>query len=318
VQAALCLSALSAGSAVAQAPGGIAPEAYAAELSEIVRQAPLLPLASSRILVTPPSVGWEMGMVSWVVSDREGLIYLFQRGDKADPIVVVDRQGQVVRSWGKGLFKTPRGSRLDPDGNVWTTDAKTSIVTKFTPQGKKLLEISVGGVPADCETAFCGTTDVGFGPNGSLFVADGYRNARIVEYTADGRLVREWGRPGTGPGEFQLPHSIVVGEGVVYVADRENGRVQLFDLEGKYLREWPKYGKTFSLALAPGVVWLATQHRNEPNLAPGWLLEVDRRTGNVLGYVNATGVHGIHAGPRGELLIAPGPERKPQLLRSPD
>lgn len=299
-------------------PAAITPEAYAAELREIIRQAPLLSLESSPILVSPPAVGWELGFVSWLTTDRKGLIYLFQRGNQADPIVVLDRQGRIVRSWGKGLYQTPHSIRLDPDGNVWTTDAKSSIVTKFTPNGRKLLEISVGGVPKDCATAFCGTTDVGFGPRGSVFVADGYRNARILEYTATGRLVREWGHPGTGPGEFQLPHSIVVDEaGIIYVADRENGRVQLFDLEGRYLREWPKYGKTFSLALAPGVIWLATQHRNEPNLAPGWLLKVDRRSGAVVGYVNATGVHGMHAGPGGELLIAPGPERKPQVFRSP-
>jgi hypothetical protein len=150
-----------------------------------------------------------------------------------------------------------------------------------------------------------------------VFIADGYRNARILKYTGDGRLVREWGSAGTGPGEFQLPHSIVVADGVVYVADRENGRVQLFDLDGKYLREWPKYGKTFSLALGPGVVWLATQHRNEPNFAPGWLLEVDRKTGKVIGYVPATAVHGLHADPEGVLLTAPGPARKPQLIAKP-
>jgi len=302
----------------AQQPSGITPEAYAAELREIIRQAPLVPLASSRIMVSPPSVGWALGMVSWLVTDREGLIYLLQRGDKADPIVVLDRQGRVVRSWGKGLYQTPHSIRLDLDGNIWTTDAKSSSVTKFTPEGNKLLEISVGGVPPDCATGFCGTTDVGFGPHGSVFVADGYRNARIVEFTADGRFVKAWGHAGTGPGEFQLPHSIVVDEeGIIYVADRENGRVQLFDLEGRYLRQWPKYGKTFSLALAPGVVWLATQHRNEPNGSPGWLLKVDRHTGNVVGYVNATGVHGMYASPSGEVLFAPGPEQKPQILRTP-
>jgi hypothetical protein len=306
------------GLAAAQAQAAPSPEAYAAELREIIRRAPLLPLASSPIPVAPPAAGWQMGMVSWVVGDREGLIYLLQRGANADPVVVLDRQGRVVRSWGKGLYQMPHGIRLDPAGNVWTADAKSSIVRKFTPGGKQLLQIAVGGVPADCEAAFCGTTDVAFGPQGRVFIADGYKNARILEYTADGRLVREWGHSGTGPGEFQLPHSIVVDEaGIVYVADRENGRVQLFDLQGKYLREWPKYGKTFSLALAPGVIWLGTQQRNEPNLTAGWLLKVDRRTGAVLGYVNAAGVHGMHAGQDGELLTAPGPERKPQVFRNP-
>jgi len=301
-----------------QQPTQMTPEAYSAALGEIIRQSPRASLESSPISIVAPAPGWELGMVSWIVTDREGLIYLLQRGKQADPIVVVDRQGRVVRSWGKDRYQTPHSIRIDPDGNVWTADAKSSLVTKYRPDGTTLLEISVGGVPKDCETAFCGTTDVGFGPGGRVFVADGYRNARIMEYTADGRLVREWGRPGRGPGEFRLPHSIVVDEqGVIYVADRENARVQRFDLEGKFLGEWPKYGKTFSLALAPGVVWLGSQDPHQPNLSPGWLIQVNRLTGNVAGYANATGVHGIHATERGELLFAPGPEQRPQLLKAP-
>ncbi|MBI4521439.1 MAG: 6-bladed beta-propeller [Gemmatimonadetes bacterium] len=232
---------------------------------------------------------------------------------------MLDRDGRFVRSFGKGLYTTPHAIRIDPQGNVWTTDAKTSRVIKFTPEGRILMEISVGGQPADCQGAFCGTTDIAFAPNGNLFIADGYRNARILEYTPDGRKLREWGEAGTGPGQFRLPHSIAVDEaGIVYVADRENGRVQRFDLTGRYLGEWPKYGKTFGLALSPGAVWLATQTRNLPNLSPGWLMKVDRRTGDLAGYVEVTGVHGMAVTSDGELLVGPGPDSaRPQHFRQP-
>jgi hypothetical protein len=258
-----------------------------------------------------------MGMVSWVAADRNGLIYLLQRGDQADPIVVMNRDGKVVRSWGAGLFVMPHAIRIDPQGNVWTTDAASSRVIKFKPDGARLMEIAVGGQPTPCRNNFCGTTDIAFARNGHLFISDGYANARILEYTGDGRKIHEWGTPGTGPGQFRLPHSIQIDEdGVVYVADRENGRVQRFTPDGAYLGEWAAFGKTFSLKAEPGAMWLATQPRNEPNLSPGWLLKIDRKAGAVLGYVEVTGVHGMDVMPNGELLVGPGPGAKaPQWFR---
>ena len=103
--------------------------------------------------------------------------------------------------------------------------------------------------------------------DGHLFIADGYRNARILEYTADGKKVNEWGRAGTGPGEFRLPHSIQIDErGIIYVADRENGRIQRFDRSGKFLGEWTQYGKTFGLALV-GDCAVAVDDSARPELA---------------------------------------------------
>ncbi len=118
-------------------------------------------------------------------------------------------------------------------GNVWTVDANTSLVHNFTPGGKKLLEISVGDVP-DPTQDFCGATDIAFARNGHVFVADGYCNARVIEYDAAGTKLRQWGKRGTGPGEFDVFHSIAVGpQGNIYVADRENGRLQWFDPQGE-------------------------------------------------------------------------------------
>jgi DNA-binding beta-propeller fold protein YncE len=249
-------------------------------------------------------------MVSSIAVDRSGTIYLLQRGDKADPVVAVDRSGRVLRSWGKGMYTIPHSIRIDPVGNVWTVDAASSVVLEFTPEGKKLLEIRVGGQPASPRSPFCGTTDIAFAPNGRILVADGYANARILEYTAEGRRVREWGSAGTGQGQFHLPHGIAIDEdGVVYVADRENGRIQRFDLDGRYLGEWSNLGKTFALKAAAGALWIATQPRDQPNGAPGWLMKVDRRTGKVLGCVESIRQHSIEVTPVGELMSGPGPDR---------
>jgi hypothetical protein len=304
-----------------QSPNSTTPEERAkmdaqnAELRAILQEAPKLPFEQGAItVIAPQQEGWALGMVSWVAADRNGLVYLLQRGDKADPIVVLDRAGKVVRSWGRGMYTTPHAIRLDPQGNVWTTDAASSMVYKFSPEGKSLLQIEVGGQPSPCGN-FCSTTDIAFAANGNLLIADGYRNARVVEYSPAGKKLREWGSAGTGPGQFRLPHSIQIDEdGVIYVADRENGRIQRFDREGRYLGEWSKYGKTFGLKLAGNAMWLSSIPRG-PNGTPGWLIKVDRQTGSLLGYVDAQGNHGLDVMPDGDLLQAPGPNQIPQRYR---
>ncbi|HEV2388334.1 MAG TPA: peptidyl-alpha-hydroxyglycine alpha-amidating lyase family protein [Candidatus Acidoferrales bacterium] len=283
-------------------------ETPAARLRALVERAPRLALTGTPLPVQPPQAGWGLGMVSWVAAGRDGVIYLLQRGDKADPVIALDRRGRVLRSWGKGLYVMPHSIRIDPRGNVWTTDAASSKVLEFTPQGKNLTEIDVGGQPAECRNNFCGTTDVAFAPNGHIFISDGYANARVLEYTADGKKVREWGAPGTGPGQFHLPHSIQIDrKGIVYVADRENARIERFNLAGHYLGEWTNLGKPFSLTLRSGFLYVAAQPPDAPNLAPGWLVKLDPQTGKNLGYVESTGNHGLEATETGDLLIGPGP-----------
>lgn len=288
-------------------------DAQNAALSTLLQNGPKLPFDATPIPVTMPAQeGWALGMVSWVAADRSGLVYLLQRGDKADPVIVVDKTGRIVRSWGKGMYTTPHAIRIDPQGNVWTTDAASSMVYKFSPEGKTLLEIEIGGQPTPCGN-FCSTTDIAFAPSGNLFISDGYRNARILEYSPDGKKLGEWGRAGTGPGQFRLPHSIQVDDkGIVYVADRENGRIQRFDRDGKFLGEWSKYGKTFGLTLDGNGIWLSTIPRG-PNSTPGWLIKVDRTSGNLLGYVEAQGNHGMDVMRNGDLVQAPGPNQVPQL-----
>jgi hypothetical protein len=277
---------------------GIAANAQAAaRLRAMIESAPKLPLNQTDLPIKLPE-GQELGMVSWIARDPEtGLTWLIQRGDKADPVIAVDKEGNIVHSFGKGLYKIPHAIRLDREGNVWTVDAASSIVTKFSPKGDKLLQINVGGQPETAQSSFRGTTDIAFGPKGRIFISDGYANARIVEYKPDGRKLREWGSAGTGPGQFHLPHSIVIDENnILYVADRENGRIERFDLEGKYLGEIPNLGRTYSLKLgADGTLWAGIAPLNEPTGAPGWVVKLDRNSGRILGYVSIRDRAGLHS-----------------------
>jgi DNA-binding beta-propeller fold protein YncE len=251
-----------------------------------------------------------------VAAAPDGTVYLLQRGAAADPVVAVAPDGTVRRAWGRGRFVMPHAIRVDPQGHVWTTDAASSHVRKFTADGRELLDIAVGGQPSPCRNNFCGTTDVAFAPDGHVFVADGYANARVIEFTAEGRKVREWGSAGTGPGQFNLPHSLQIdGAGVIYVADRENGRIQRFDRTGRFLGAWKGFGKTFGLKSDGAALWLATQPRQQPNLSPGWLLKVDTASGRLLGWAPSEGNHGMDVLADGTLLLGPGPGATAQRYR---
>lgn len=278
-------------------------------LKALVARTPKLALDKTTFKVQPPQKDWELGFASAVAMSKHGLLYVLHRSEKTDPVLVVDREGRVVRSWGKGMFQIPHSIRIDPAGNIWTVDAASSTIYKFTPKGEKLLEISVGGQPAS-KSGFNGTTDIAFGPRGRLFIADGYGNARVLEYTADGKRVKEWGTPGSGPGQFRLPHGITVDDqGIIFVADRENGRVQRFNLDGRFLGAWEGLGKVFAVTASHGSLWIGTQQRNEPNGAPGWLMELDKRSGKVLGYVDSFGgQHTVNLTPDRELLAGARPD----------
>jgi sugar lactone lactonase YvrE len=208
------------------------------------------------------------------------------------------------------MFTVPHSIRIDPDGNVWTVDAGSSVLLKFTPEGKKLQEISVGEIAVGSACAFptlCGTTDITFAPGGRLFFSDGYGNARILEYTADGKRVKVWGSAGSGPGQFQIPHGIANDGKVLYVADRGNARVQRFDFDGRYLGEWTHLGRPFALKLTGGALWVATMTlepggRGSATRPSPWILKVDPTTGKVLGQAESPGPHAIDVSAAEELF----------------
>jgi DNA-binding beta-propeller fold protein YncE len=276
----------------------------AADLRARVEASPKLPFQAVHFAAQTPATGWESGTVSWAAVDGDGNIYELQRGDKADPVLVLDREGKVLRSWGKGDYKIPHSIRIDPAGNVWTVDAGSSTVIEYSPLGKKLMTIAVGDQPEN-GSAFNGTTDIAFGPNGHLYITDGYGNARVLEYTANGKRVRQWGKPGNGPGEFNLPHAIQIDhEGTVYVADRENGRIEKFDLDGNFLGGIPNLGRIFSLKLSGDTLWATIQPFNQPLTSGAWIVKLDSKTGMILGHldVREAGGHSVEQMPSGEPL----------------
>jgi DNA-binding beta-propeller fold protein YncE len=297
---------LLAAAALAQDSAPPPSEAATAKLRALIAASLRAPLKTAPLVIQAPSPDWTTDYISSVAAAEDGLVYVLHRNLAIDPVLAIGRDGRILRSWGRGQFTNPHSIRLDPDGNVWTVDSGSSVVLKFSPEGKPLLRIEVGEMPPGSR-GFRGTADIAFAPGGRIFIADGYGNARVLEYDAAAKRKRVWGSAGAGPGQFQLPHAIAQRDGVLYVADRQNGRIQRFDLEGRYLGAWGHLGKTFSIAVAPdGNLWIGTHPRTVANEAPGWLVNVDAKTGAVLGYVDSPGLHSVDASVAGAVLSDPG------------
>ena len=253
--------------------------------------------------------GWKFGRVSSVAVDSAGEVYVFHRGNKADPLVVFDAKGKFLRSWGKGLFGNPHGLRVDPKGNVWVTDNGDHQVMQFTRQGKLLLTLGVKGSAGTDDKRFNRPTDVAFSPDGKFFyVADGYGNSRVVKFTIDGKFVMTWGKPGTAPGQFNTVHSVAVdSRGTVYVSDRENNRIQIFDADGNFLKQWTHLGATQNIFITPqDQMWIITHRNNIENLTydtlAGRIMRIDLGTGRILGAMESPG-HWLHATQDGLIFI---------------
>ena len=268
-----------------------------AVLPPLLAEVPELHLSRSSLPIKLPS-DITLGMLSWIAPDpKTGEIWLLQRGEAYEPIIAVDRGGRIVHAFGRGHFKIPHAIRIDPEGNVWTVDAGSSKVIQWTRTGSPVLTLDLADGTAASQKEFGGATDVAFGPGGTIFVTDGYRNARVVEFTRTGRRLREWGSAGAGPGQFKLPHSIVVDpNGVVYVADRENGRIEEFDLHGRFTGEIAGLGRTYALALGPEkVLWASMAPMDQPAGSPGWLVKFDRKSGRALGFVPVRDAQVLHS-----------------------
>jgi DNA-binding beta-propeller fold protein YncE len=184
--------------------------------------------------------GLHLAGVSGVAIDSKGDVFVFHRGvGDADPILVFEPSGKFLRSFGKGLFKSAHGLRIDAQDNLWTTDNADHIVIKMEHDGRILMTLGERGVAGEDTTHFNKPTDVAIADNGDFFVSDGYGNSRVVKFDKDGRFLMAWGKKGKGPGEFNLPHAVRIdSRGMVYVADRENDRVQVFDERGKFMRQF--------------------------------------------------------------------------------
>ena len=198
----------------------------------------------------------KLGPVSAVATDAADRVYVAHRGPQ--PVLVFDRDGTFLRSWGHEAVKTPHGLRIDPAGNVWLTDIGNHLVLKFDTDGKLLLSLGKAGEAGADADHFDRPTDVAFAPAGEFYVTDGYGNARVLKYSRDGKLLKQWGKKGNREGEFNLPHAICLDpKGRVYVGDRENNRVQVFDADGRFLHQWKEGGAPYGLFLAGDRLFVA-------------------------------------------------------------
>ena len=222
---------------------------------------------------------WNFIQVSSVAITPRGTVLVLHRG--AHPLLEFDSAGKLIKSWdgltiseGKvaaipknnwapdrsrySAVYGPAGCtacgahsvRVDPQGNIWVIDATAHVIYKLNGEGKEIMRLGTKGTSGASRTTFNLPTDVGFAPNGDLYVTDGYGGARVVKLSRDGKYLMEWGKRGAGPGEFELPHNVVVdAQGLVYVTDRENQRIEIFDANGKFLREWTGTGGVSGLAM---------------------------------------------------------------------
>ncbi|PYU05059.1 MAG: hypothetical protein DMG33_12135 [Acidobacteria bacterium] len=242
-----CVAALFAVCAVAQQNPG-------AEPYTVVHGWPVLP------------EGYVLGQVSGVGVDSHNHVFVFHRAEQSwaqdkshaisSPTILMfeGASGKLLASWGENRFLEPHGLRVDRDDNVWLTDRALQQVFKFSHDGRLLMTLGTERAAGLDGAHFNKPTDVAFAADGSIYVSDGYGNNRIAKFSADGKFLLDWGRKGQGPGEFDLPHNVAVdAQGLVYVADRSNSRIQVFDANGKFLRMWKseELGRPWGLAIGP-------------------------------------------------------------------
>ena len=254
-----------------------------------------------------PPGAW-FGRVSAVVQAPDGRIVVFPRGPAISPVVLFDRDAHALSSWDAGIGLA-HGMRVDRDGHLWLADCGRHRVLKTTVDGEVLLEIGTPDVSGADERTFYAPTDVSFAADGSVYVTDGYGNSRVVQLDPDGGFIRAWGRRGSGPGEFDTPHSVAVApDGRVLVSDRHNHRIQIFDPDGTWRADWRHLGATQCLTFGPGGDLWAMTHRSIDEILTfdsyaGRLLKLDPSSGEVLGWLPTPG-HMVHEGTDGMIWVA--------------
>ena len=265
--------------------------------------------------------GWSFKEVAAVGVDNQDRVYAFNRGEH--PMMVFDREGNFLKSWGEGLWPRAHGLQMGPDDSIYMTDDGAHCVRKCTLDGKILLEIGIPGKPAPYMSGepFHRCTHTALSPRGEIYVSDGYGNARVHKYSPDGKLMLSWGEPGTDPGQFNIVHNICAdADGWVYVADRENHRVQVFDGNGRYETQWNNLHRPCGLympyirhpvcyigELGPGMA----VNRNSPNL--GARVSIVDHHGKLLARIGDPhpglaptqfiGPHGVAADSRGDIYV---------------
>ncbi|MEX0963267.1 MAG: peptidyl-alpha-hydroxyglycine alpha-amidating lyase family protein [Pseudohongiellaceae bacterium] len=239
--------------------------------------------------------GREWGAASAIHYAGDGMIWVADRcgGNRGpgscedrldvDPIMLLDSDGNVVRSFGAGLFIWPHGMFVDAAGNLWVTDAATdregrkgNQVHKFSPEGELLMSLGIAGVRGSGHYYFNAPNDVLVAPNGDIFVADGHSPAtdnRIVKYNSEGEYLLQWGSVGAEAGEFRVPHALAMdSQGRLFVADRANSRLQIFDQQGQHISTWTQFGRPSDVYIdGNDILYAADSESDTGDLRnPGW------------------------------------------------
>jgi peptidylamidoglycolate lyase len=230
--------------------------------------------------------GRDLGAVSGVGVDSHDNVIVFHRNERSWPssnklltapialptVTIFDgRSGHVLTEWGANQFAMPHGLTIDSQDNVWLTDVALQQVYKFSHDGHLLMTLGERGVAGDDPAHFNRVTDVAVAPDGGFFVSDGYRNSRIMKFSRTGIFLMQWGTKGSGPGEFIVPHAIALDhEGRVYVADRQNDRVQVFDGNGRYLGEWKskEIGRPYAVRFGSDGTAYVADGGEQPKIPP--------------------------------------------------
>lgn len=257
-------------------------------LPVLLRGTPRLQMTAERIPV-PAAIGYPTS----AAMHPNGLLYVLHRNLELPPVIALDMQSRrIVHQFGQGMFQIPHSIRIHPDGRVFTVDAASSQIHQFTPEGGHLGTIEVGGQPKTA-SPFNGATDVAFAPDGRLFVSDGYGNARVLIYSAGGRLLGSFGSPGAAAGQFAQPHSLAILNDTLYVADRRNNRLQLFTLSGRPVAQWDHLGMVTAVTARGGQLWIGTQSPELPTSADGYLVQLEPKTGRVLAHIESGRAHHV-------------------------
>jgi DNA-binding beta-propeller fold protein YncE len=208
-----------------------------------------------------------------VAVNSKGHIYIFHRGKH--PLMEFDPSGKFLHSIADDLFVTAHMLRIDADDNIWTTDIGSHVVLKLSPEGRVLLALGRMRIPGDDVLHFNQPTDVAWDRDGNIYVTDGYGNSRVLKFDKHGRPLLGWRMNGAGPGQFDTPHTIAIDGDVIYVGDRENARIQVFNRNGQFLQQW-RFGNPYSLVISPDhFLYMA-------DAVAGRILKIDRQ-GRIVG-----------------------------------
>jgi streptogramin lyase len=254
-----------------------------------------------------------------VVIDARGHVIVLHRGPQA--IMEFDENGKFIRAFGEGLFRRSHSIDIDADGNYWTTDFGTHVVMKLSPSGEVLLTLGTIGERGTWDEAagvhlFDEPNDVAFDSEGNIYISQGHGRGepRVLKFDHNAKFVKMWGERGTLPGDFAVPHSLVIDENdLIYVGDRENRRIEVFDTDGRFIKGWLYYGMACSLELHGDFLYMTTGF-------DGQIVKLDKATGNVLGVTGRPGdglgefgeAHFLAVGDHDEIYVADVVNRRVQ------